>query len=237
MRQALLASILILSCLGSCKKEDDDTPYIPPYRLEGVVDLTLSKLSSGNGALAQMPINVEYENGVQERVTLSLEDVPAGLKDSIVNTSGYPSFSSMLWFIDSGVNDGSYTMKLVAQGSQTGRTEFPFTLTVLPTPDCITGSGLVGTYTSTSTCVSGGAYTVNVQASASVKNQLVFPNLNNNGLQIVANVNCDGGGSFITIPTQSFNGVTYSGFVSFLSNGLRLNVSNGTTGCNYFLTR
>lgn len=248
MRRLLLFCALILTAVSACKKEDDDdlsVPYVPPYRVSGVVDFSMQKYSFG-AELYEMYVALEYENGEQERVTLSLENVPSGLKDSLFVSSGYPSFSSYITFVDSGVAEGVYTLKLITQGEKSGRREFPFTITILGVPDCT--SPLTGAYNNSySFCTgSGGNYSVNVQPAPSVQNRLVFSNLNNNGLQLYADVNCSSSSPQINVPSQTVNGVTYSGYGYTFTNGqgqsgIYLNVYQSSGGssnnCNYQLAR
>lgn len=249
MRHSLLwAFAFILTLASACKKEDDDlsTPYVPPYRVSGVVDFSIQKYSFGSDPY-QMYVSVEYENGEQERVTISLEDVPSGLQDSIFNVSGFPSFASYLTFTDSGVAVGDYTVKLVATGERSGRKEYPFRIRVLPVPNC--SGAFTGQYlNSNSFCASVSYYAVTAQASPSITNRLIFSNLNANGLQLYADVNCNSGGggggssSQVVVPTQTVNGITYSGSgYAYNSQGqqeitLYIQRSNGSS-CTFYLER
>ena len=245
MRHPLLLTVALLLTLASaCKKEDDEAfnPYVPPYRVSGVVDFAIQKYAIGADPY-EMYVQVEYENGEQERVSLALEGVPAGLEDSMVNSSGYPTFMSRIILVDSGVAEGNYTLRLVVTGERSGRREFPFNVRILGVPDC--SSRLLGSYTASSTCSTSATYTMTIQALPAIKNRVLLSNLNNNGTELYADVDCTGGtgsNTYITIPAQIVNGVSYNGYGYYSTNpsqpAVSLNVyRSGFGSCNYQLLR
>ena len=243
----LLAFAFFLTLVSACKKEDDDAlsiPYVPPYRVTGVVDFTLQKRITSTASYTTY-ITVEYENGEQERVSLALENVPQGLHDTIRTPSGYPSYSSQISYIDSGVAPGNYAVKLITIGEKSGRREYPFNIQVLDVPNC--SALVVGSYVASSSCTTSSAYAVTVQAVPSVANRVTISNLNNNGLQVYANVDCSnssgGGSTYLTIPSQDVNGINYSGYGYYgIGGGSQTEMSltiyqNGTGTCFYELNR
>lgn len=245
MRHSLLLAFAFLVTFASaCKKEDDEPsiPYVPPYRVSGLTDISIQKYAVGADPY-EMYVQVEYENGDQERVTLSLEGIPDGLEDSMINTSGYPSFMSRIILVDSGVAEGTYTPRLVVTGERSGRREFPFNVRMLAVPDCSTP--MLGNYTTTSFCNSG-SYTMTIQAQPTTKNRVLLSNLNNNGTTLYGDADCSGttGTTYINIPNQTVNGVTYYGSGSFRANPqpsqptISLNVYRSGFGtCSYSLVR
>ena len=246
MRQRLLLFLAFALTLASaCKKEDDDEqtiPYIPPYRVSGVVDFSIQKTSSGINAY-EMYVGMEYENGEQERVSLSLENVPPGLHDTIYTVSGYPSFSSYIRFVDSGAAVGTYSVKFVTTGDKSGRREYPFSIRVLPEPDC--SAPLLGIWNTQNNCGGPNNYSINIQASPTITNRVLLSNFNNDGTQFYAQAECGGSGggsTYFNIPNQIINGISYSGYGYYNPNqsqpGISMNVSRSNFGtCTYYLSR
>ena len=240
MKRSLLFFALLVMGFASCKKDDDNTIYSPSYHVDGITDLTLVKGSRTGAATPFLSLNVMYENATQERVSLSLENAPQGLYYKIFTTTGIPTFSSAISFADSGVAEGTYPLKLVARGEYSGRKEFRFNMEVTALPDCtadIIGSG----YTTNSSC-SSSPYMQAILTSG-VRNRVFFSNIDNNGFQLYATVDCDA--QSLLIPEQVVNGVTYQGWGGYsisggqrlISLGIQSTSSSGTNFCNYSIVK
>ena len=208
-KSTLLVALLAIT-IGSCtKKYETNVPYVPPYHLDGITDLTVN----ADNPSASMQIGVTYQNSNQERVTLSLEGMPAGLTYNIINPSGYPSFSSFISFFDSSAAIGTYTVNLVAKGDKSGKVKFPFTVMVTEIPDC--AAGFTGANFSASNFCTSGSYTEGITLLSA--NHVQFTNFEGTGVHLNATFNCTTGD--VTIPTQTINGFIYAGSGSFGSFG------------------
>jgi hypothetical protein len=228
MNRKLLFLALLVIGFASCKKDDDNEPSKPSYRIDGIVDRSMQKTVFGTPPTTTLNLNVMYEHSDQERVTLSIENVPEGLKSKFSTKSGIPGFNTSLLLIDSGVVAGEYTLKLIATGSNTGRRSYDFNLTVLAPPDC--SSDLTGTgYATQTSCNPTGSFTQNITSVPGQVGRVLFSNFDNTGAQVYANVICNSGQ--VSIPSQTVNGVVYQGSGYYnVSGGTRyINVSYGRT--------
>lgn len=211
MKKLLLLVNFLLLLFAACTKKDNSNQVLP-YHVDGVSDLHYYRQFPGMGSMPTMGLKVTYENGIQERVSLSIEGLPRGLKDTIFNRVGIPTFEAYVEFIDSAAPDGIHPLKLVATGEYSGRREYKFNFEVASAPDC--GYPLVDTdYTASNTCSGFNPYRVAIAHSPGVKNRILFFNLDQNSDPIYADLDCQN--HVIYIPIQNVNGVNYSGSGSF----------------------
>jgi hypothetical protein len=242
MRKILGAMFVVVLAITSCKKSDNDAePFKPSYHIDGISDVTIQKMVFGGAPYAYLNLSLVYENSEQERVTLSIDSVPPKLFTRFSTKSGIPSFTSSLFLADSGVAPGVYTLKLNAEGANSGKKSFDINLTVLAAPDCssdITGTG----YTSQSNCASASPYLQDITASGE-SGKVVFSNFDGSGTQIYGYVNC--GSYYITIPQQVVNNITYQGSGNYQKIGTQRQVninyskvgSTGSTTCSLYMSR
>ncbi len=242
MKKLLLAVLALPLIIGSCNKSDSNSEiYKPSYHVDGISDRIMQKSATGTALTSTFYLTVTYENQDQERVSLSLENVPAGLVARFTPATGFPTFSSQLMLIDSNVAVGEYTLKLVATGANSGKKTFEFNLSVLGAPDCsnlATGAG----YLSQLSCGTN-TYTQSVTAVAGFPGRINFSNFDNTGAQVYGIVSCSSGQ--INIPYQTVNNATYqgSGYIyqqgtqRVLSISFYRNSSSGSTNCNLTLTQ
>ena len=236
---SLVVVLLVLIITGCTKKyyygsEGNDNP---PYIVQGINDFSINE-DSGPSV---MGLSIMYQNSDQENVKVSLENVPAGLFTIIERPSGIPSFSSFIQFTDSSATPGTYTVNLVVTGAKSGKKSFPFTITVTTTPDC--RDEIIGTYSTSSLCSAGPSnYSSDIEKDV-VNKRIIIKNWENSGEQVFATTNCINGQ--LTIPSQTVNGVTYSGNGSFgqwsptqmrVSISYTRTTSSGSSGCNVFMT-
>lgn len=198
-----LAAFALAAGLSSCSKSDSNDTLPTNYKIDGIHDLTVQPQVSPSG---YMNLNISYVGTVQERVELSLEGVPTGCGGVISVTGGYPAFATSVTLNDTSADPGTYPIKLVCQGSKTGKKSYDFNLVVKPEPDY--GAAFLGTYpNSSNSCNYGFTYTTTVTASNKV-NKINLNNFDNNGGTIYANITYNG--QYISIPAQTINGITYS---------------------------
>ncbi len=242
MKSAVLFLALLVFGFASCTKQYDDELNTPAYHVDGVTDLTLIKGSRSGGSTPGLQLSVVYENSQQERVHLTLENVPTGLYYKFYTPTGIPTFSSFVSFADSGVAEGNYSMRVVATGENSGRRELVFNMEVTGQPDC--SADLIGSgYLSNSSCTSG-SFSQSITKATGFTNNIILNNFDNNGTSLRAVVDCDF--QQLTIPLQTINGVTYSGNGSYgISGGQRFislsvqksSSGGGTNFCSYSLQK
>lgn len=227
-----LAGALFFS---ACKKSDSDA--LPTnYRIDGVQDITLPLQSSGIST-AYMTLTVNATGKIQEHVTLSLEGMPSGCAGEITSPSGFPNFSTYITFRDSAANGGTYPVKLVCDGSVTGKKAYTFNLTLPQLPDC--SSFLIHGYSASSVC-GGGVYSEYLTPSG-VRNRVLFNNFENSGISLYADVSCQSPGSStsLSMPSQTVNGTTYSGYGYATSSYVYMSYtkyeSGSTTSCTVYM--
>src|SRR5215217_4142106 len=187
MKKLSLLVALIAVILGGCTKNyygDDLTN--PPYRVDGITDFSVSE----DNPRFFMDVQLVYMNNEQENVTVTVEDLPAGLYASYQNNSGIPSFYTRVDFYDSSATPGTYNVKVVTNGSISGRRTYPFKITVNPVADC--KNDLSGSYSAQNFCAVGSSsFTQTVTASPTVSRRILINNFENAGFQIYANLNCN----------------------------------------------
>jgi len=209
MRITTLLTCAIAGSLlfSACKKSDSDA--LPTnYRIDGVQDMTLQQ--SGTVPITgYMSISVMPTGKIQEHVSLSMEGLPEGCSVMFTSPGGFPMFSSNVIIRDSGATGGTYPVKLVCNGSVTGKKSYTFNLTLPQLPDCT--SWLLHNYSANSGCA-GGTYPEFLTAG-STRNRIVFNNFENIGVSLYANVTCQpsGSSSTISMPAQTVGDITYSG--------------------------
>lgn len=223
-----IAAFAIAASLASCSKSDNNDSLPTNYKIDGIHDVTVQPLVNPN---TYFSVNVSYVGTVQERVSLSLEGVPSGCDGNISVTGGYPTFASAISFSDTSALPGTYPIKLVCEGSKSGKKSYDFNLVIKPEPDF--GVVYIGTYpNSSNSCVYNGHYTATVTASDKI-NKIYLNNFDNSGNTIYALVSAN---QYLTIPTQTVNGITYSGSSYSYYNGSGFSISlteSSTNGNNY----
>ncbi|XZF14753.1 hypothetical protein ACTHGU_01310 [Chitinophagaceae bacterium MMS25-I14] len=197
------AALFSTTIISSCSKTDSADALPTNYRIDGVQDVKIT--APYYSAYEQLSVN--YVGKTQEKVTLSLSGAPTGCGMILSATSGYPSFNSTLSINDTAAAPGTYPIKLTCEGSVTGKRSYTFNLTLPDLPQCT--DFLLGTHSAYSTCSSSGSYTEYVTASGT-RNRVILNNFGGMGIQLALEANCQS--SSYTIPQQTINGITYSGY-------------------------
>ncbi len=211
MRKSVVFSSLIVLAFASCEKPNvtvNTGQPTPPYLVSGVHDISII---NGSSISMNMPITVQYSDSAQESVALSLSALPNGIvMDTTIITQGVPTFSTNFIFYDTtqaGATVGVFPMTLTATGSKTGARIFNFNMRIMPQPSYT--ANMFGPYHLCSNYCASGNYTDSVYNDASMINKIWFNNFGNYGINIYGKVNS----SFtITIPSQTVNGYTVSGY-------------------------
>ncbi len=131
MRKLVFAAGLLLLCVSSCKKEEDNAPT---YRLSGLSDLVVDRNpfeKNAGGIPSQLPFGVQQDRGARKSVQFSVDALPAGLTASFEKKSGIPDFSNSLFLTDKGAAAGEYmpVLKLQTEGAAEAKS-FPFRVTL-----------------------------------------------------------------------------------------------------------
>ena len=208
---------LLLYC--ACNKITNITNNLPPnhrpaFTIQGLGDTSLSLKNRD----CSVSFAVQFEDSVQERVSLSLSAMPAGIKAAKgwVN-AGYATFNSQILFYE---NDslhpaapGTYPVTLTATGATTGTKTFSFNLTV-KNDDLCTGA-FTGAYTSCSNTVTGVSFYDSIYNDPQVNNIVWFSNFANSGKAVMGIFDCQLGA--INIPYQVIDSIPLSGTASSFS--------------------
>jgi hypothetical protein len=238
MKRSLLFLALLVIGFASCKKDDNDAaPTKTPYYVSGVQDVTIQKVPSGN-PYTYLNLSLVYDHNEQERVALSLEGVPDGLKYKFTIKSGIPTFNSSLQLVDSGVVAGDYALTLVATGATSGRKTYQFNVTVLAAPDCsgeVAGTG----YLSQGYCSGPNTFSQDITSVSGTPGRVLFSNFDNTGAQVYGVVTCFT--NQIVIPTQTVGGAVYQGNAYYNTSGsttnININYSRNGTSCSLNLRK
>lgn len=224
MKQTL---ILALSCLllFSCGKESTQpTPTAPKtdsstlfkFIINGVTDMTF-----GKDSFATIAIGVARESGTQERVTLSVEGLPANATAEFSSASGTPDFATTLTLKGNGAIPGTYALKLKGVSEKGASKSYDFNAVITGQkpgePDPVLGCAkdLLGNYRSD--YVFNGTPNTYEQAlveSTGVKNEIKM-RVGGFTKQVLATIDCNT--MQLTIPNQpgmDWNLTNASGYVS-----------------------
>lgn len=161
MRLRLLSTALLaVLCFAACKKEssNNNTPANNNYIINGVQNVNLKADS-----FAIIGLTVEYKQGTQGPVDLSVSGLPTGVTAEFNPTaSGTPSFGTALTFdADSRVAGGTFPIKLNATSATMGNKSYDMNLVIEEGP-C--WNRLVGTYSGTILNINAGT-TVNTSST------------------------------------------------------------------------
>ncbi|HTN46191.1 MAG TPA: hypothetical protein VL098_07565 [Flavipsychrobacter sp.] len=119
---------LLIVSIYSCSKKDQNNDGISVYHLNGVTDKTLKQ---GAGRNLSFELNLKQIAGRQEKVTLSVEGLPNGLRDSFSSVAGTPGFNTTLSFIQSSlVSPGIYPLRIKSTTESGNSKVLPMNLTI-----------------------------------------------------------------------------------------------------------
>ncbi|PZF72491.1 hypothetical protein [Taibaiella soli] len=231
----IIVAIATATSFFSCSKSDTGDTLPTNYRIDDIHDIELQPSGTQTSILN---LSAVYTGKIQERISLSLEDVPAGVGTDISITGGYPAFNTQIAFTDSSATPGTYPIKLVCEGSQTGKKSYTFNLVAKPEIDY--NSVLAGTYTDCSNaCTSSGGYTITIRPGDK-PNKIYIDNIDNTGRTVFANI--INNGQQISIPEQLVNYFIYrGGGVVVNSSELQLNLSavysSETINCVVYISK
>jgi hypothetical protein len=196
----LLSSLFLLMyafSFYSCTKTEKDV-FVEPYIINGIKDVTFKKGIGGSG-YANMPLSIQYNNGKQEYLTLSLENSPTGLVHMFSMPSGYVPFYTDITLVDSGIAPGNYVLKLKSKGENTLEKTYNINLKVEPGVEC--QDAMSGSFYINNSCFGSGGNQL-IYRKTPTSNMVVFPDFLGGTSSIEATVNC-GNGS-LSFASQTF---------------------------------
>jgi len=211
------------------------TQAIPEYTIAGWHDVTIQQ-----GVNDTLDLSITAVSGVQEPITLSLWNVPAGVTSNIGVTTGTPTYSSHIVFTDTYGVPGNYSIKLIAHGTLTGDITYSFNLHISEAANC----NVLGFWSQGTTGCGNNTnyqYTDNITTSTAAANRIIFTNFADMPYQVYADMNC--ANSTLTIPNQLLpSGIQVSGSGTFTANTMHVDFSqtsttNITTYCSFDLAR
>jgi len=240
MKKPYLFLVLLTCICCSCTKtKTTNIDAVSPFVIEGLSDVTMVNDYTMQRLLN---VNVQYMNGAQQHVSLSLSPLPAGITiDTTSATSGIPDFSASYTFYDTtavGAKAGTYPMTLTATTADGQKTTYSFSLIIKPMPTAFLGKYNNCTFNCGSTYA---IYTDSLYLDASVPNKVWFANFANTGVSAYGYVQTNYLNAYIMIPAQTIAGTTYSTpFMSFIyltGHNFELEplVNNGTTTTTGFM--
>jgi len=210
MKKALVFLVLFIGVLAACTKSTDSSNHPTTYRVDGITDITLG---GDSGSVAYISYNVNYIGPIQETVSLSFEGLPVGVKvdesESVMN--GIPTFSASLLLVKTDAMDmkGTYDIKLICNGSKTGKKSYNLKLKILaksatPIPPPVTrcDSAMAGNWDTCFDFCSGSPYMDVITVDGTVANRIHFANFQGYNIQVFADLNCDS--ATFVIPRQTF---------------------------------
>lgn len=134
MKNLILLALFIFSAgVFSCKKKEPTPTPVPPltdsllrgYSLSGLHDVTVSDTN------VLLPLDIKKDSTLEENLTLSVLNLPAGVTVEITPASGKPTFAAVAKFIPSGtVTPGTYRAKMVLTTSSGKKKPYDFNVII-----------------------------------------------------------------------------------------------------------
>jgi hypothetical protein len=193
-----------------------------------------------------MSIDIDYNSGRQEKLFLSLENLPKGINAKIINEKGFPPFSSSIYFYDTSAvhaTPGLYEASLVVcNASKTTIKKYPFTIRVKKVSDC--RNDVVGDCFAINYCLSGSLTYITTVKKSNINDRIIINNFENNNDSIEVKLYC--GFNNINIPNQKVGDFTISGYGWYYlkTNGYsmklsytKIDSSGGTSECEMSINR
>jgi hypothetical protein len=225
--------LITIAVVVSCKKTTNNTTSnfpLPPFIINGITDVTFT---NGSNYSVSLPITVQYEDSTQETVSLSLTGLPTGVTmDTTIIRTGIPTFSTVITLSDTlsaGLNPGSYSVNLVAEGSKSGTKTYPFNIIAVSPASCTSNSNVLGNYSYCFSSSLSSTYVDSITADPLITNKVWFGNVYGKGVRLFGYYDCNT--KNITIPTQVAAGVTYLGSGNLSgSHYIGLSISSSSSG-------
>lgn len=143
MNKVLLAIGLLALTFTACDKKKSsilpppvvDTVYIDTNKIPPPIDTSLtiagiSDIRTTPWSEVMMPITVMRNIGTEQKVTMSISGVPAGVKAEFSSVSGYTTFNTNLMLDVRFATPGTYQLKIVSVSDQGKTKDFMLELVI-----------------------------------------------------------------------------------------------------------
>lgn len=214
----LIPALACAVAFASCKKSDNTNALPTTYRIDGVSDFEFNPTPGDTMPSAMTTLNIANLARFQEYVKLSLEGLPTGFTYKFSTAAGYPAFTTQLMVTDTNATAGTYPIKLVCEGENTGKRSYNMNLVVKPYPDPIPSA--LGVWYANA-C--GGNYYTDTVTKYSEANAIMFKNFYGLNANIYAKI--DPKRLTVNIPVQQAGGYTYYGNGNIYSNHMYIDVT------------
>lgn len=217
MKKLLIAGICGFVLVAACKKKITPlTPTDDPYSGEFTYDITgLRDTSMERTGEVRYVIFVERKTGAGEKVVLSAENVPDGMKVTFTPANeDVASYYTTMVLETERTKTGTYAINVKGASATSGIQNHLVNVKVIPYSNASTG--LVGTYTETGNCSQTGSISNNITITSEntqdrIRIKGVFSGVSSN--DIYADLNPDT--KTLNIPKQTVNSVEYEGDGSY----------------------
>lgn len=199
----LIPTLACAIALASCSKSDK-SELPSTYRIDGIKDLEFTPTLSNKTPEVTVPLNIVNLVSFQENIKLSLQGLPTGFQYKFSYPNGYPTFSTEFTVSDISAEAGTYPIKLICEGSKSGKSSYNLNL-VVKQLDPI--SGLLGKWKVD--LGSSGTVGYDTVTKYSEANAIMFNNFGTVARNIYAKINPNN--LTITIPAQQASGMTFYG--------------------------
>ncbi len=139
--RSFLIPVLLFAGLTGCRKEViiPKQPVKEPFFLTGQLPPVVYQKNPLFEAryFANIPLFIKYGSDLQQRVTLKLLDVPAGITSQFETAQGFPDFNSVLSLEDKGVANGNYIVQLILENDTGKQKKYPIPVMVKGDTSCI----------------------------------------------------------------------------------------------------
>jgi hypothetical protein len=218
-----LSQLLLVLLAGfvfwGCGKDDPKviTPVNPfVFDLQGVKDLKIE-----NTGQDSMRVSITRKSGSTEKISLSLEGLPANVSYRITPNEGLPPFDA--WIVINANNSplGNFSVTLKASGATAGVIPYNINLTTFKEDiECI--PALLGKYSTTEDCQGSPVhnYTAEMIQNPIDKKGIIIKNFANVGIDVKATVVC--GSKKVVIDEQYIGDYTVSGTGDVIGNKIKI---------------
>ncbi len=137
MKNILLTFSCIALLLSGCTKTTNNTtqmaPPNPAFTVNGITNVSIDH--TAGGTILTVPFVVQYEDSVQQTVTVSVSGIPptnGRTQDGLLAT-GIPTFDCTITFLYGGLNQiplGTYPITITCVGTVSGTKTYKFNFVV-----------------------------------------------------------------------------------------------------------
>jgi hypothetical protein len=220
MKNVLMLFLLATSILWSCSKKCDVEKM--NYSVNGITDIDY------NYKLIQIPIDVTFISGVQEKVDLTISGFPNGFISKFSTKSGIPSFKTILEINhDSIISKGLYPINIECKSESGVIKNFKLNLNVTNDYCSNFWDGTYDMY-NVNNGLENGPFPYKLESDTSVVNRLIFYYLPPGDKPVehfYADLNCIN--NTLNVPEQ--RGISGNGTLNNSNMKIELNLSDGSS--------